>query len=175
MKVRILFLFINILLLTGCTTSKLYKYTQYPCENKIFKTPTKMVLVAHDDEYMKEPLYYITRNTLKKYKRHLYDQHYTEYIEKKIYPKGSQFKIIGYYWAYDEGPISVNGVHQDFLVKSLNDSSIAWISSLKIDSQECSVYGTDSNWSYSKIFTLHRNTFNEQEVDLSKLTKKKFK
>ena len=71
MKLKILFLFINILLLTGCTTSKLYKYTQYPCENKTFKTPIKMALVTYGHSGMRESLYYITRDSLENYRTYL--------------------------------------------------------------------------------------------------------
>lgn len=179
MKIKILLLIFSIFFITGCsrTTDKLFIYKDYPCENNIFKTVNKMALVVHGKSAMKESLYHITRNGLEEYHDYIENRNWTPYIEKKIYPIGSEFQVIGYYW-----PIVIGGYFptpsnvQYYLVKSIEDNNIAWIASFVFNSKECHphFYSYETRFSDRNSFKLERHSHKEEEIDLSKLTKKPF-
>ena len=173
----LLFILFGYLYIADDTTSKLYKYHNYPCENNIFKTVNKMALVVHGTSAMKESLYYITRNGLEEYHDYIENREWTPYIEKKIYPIGSKFKVIGYYWPIVEGgyfPTPSNV--QYYLVQSIEDNNIAWIASFAFNSKECHphFYSYDTRFSDRHTFKLEGYSHKEEEIDLKKLTKKPF-
>ncbi|UFH60330.1 hypothetical protein [Sulfurovum mangrovi] len=152
---------------------KLYRYYDYPCENTVFGTVNKMALVAHGSSFMHEGAYFITRNTLEEYHDYLEHRGNTPYIEKKIYPIGSKFKVIGYYMARDFA-----GYDQSYLVQSVEDNkTVAWIWNFKFDSKECHphFYSEHTYLSENPTFSLERGSYNEQEVNLTNMTMKPFK
>ena len=152
---------------------KLYRYYDYPCENVVFETVNKMALVAHGSSFMHEGAYFITRNTLEEYHDYLEHRGDTPYIEKKIYPIGSKFKVIGYYMARDFA-----GFGQSYLVQSVEDNkTVAWIWNFNFDSKECHphFYSYETRFSDNPTFSLERGSHNEQEVNLTNRTMKPFK
>lgn len=148
---------------------KLFKYSGYPCENKIFTTTDKTALVAHNKSFMHEAAYFITRNTLEDYKDYLNNRHWTEYIEKNIYPKGSKFKVIGFYWPY--------GNIRYFLIQDVEDNkTIAWVSHNEFDAKECHVnfYSQQRDLIQNNTFTPKNGEYNETEIDLSQMQMRPF-
>jgi len=149
---------------------KLFKYSGYPCENKIFLTTEKTILVAYNISYMHEGAYFITHNVLEEYNQNYFEHRgEVEYIEKKQYPIGSKFKVIGFYWPY--GNINY------YLIQDVEDSkTIAWVSHNEFDSKECHI-----NFYSQHVYPIENNTFtpksgeyNETEIDLSKMKMKPF-
>ena len=148
----------------------LFKYSGYPCENKTFSTTEKTILVAYNISYMHEGAYFITHNVIEEYNQnYLEHRGEVEYIEKKIYPIGSKFKVIGFYWPY--------GTIHYYLIQNVEDNkTIAWVSQNEFDSKECHI-----NFYSQQIYPIKNNTFspkngeyNETKIDLSKMQMKPF-
>ncbi len=121
--------------LIGCESHHLYKYGEYPCKNKVFQHQSKLAWVHLGDSYMNDEFFYITRDTFEDYSNLVKNPHHTEYRIKKVYPKYSKFKIIGYYAGVTKPCWSRCG--QAYLVESIKDNNIAWISNYALDSKEC--------------------------------------
>ena len=154
---------------------KLYRYYNYPCENATFATVNKMVLAAHGDGYMHAGAYFITRNMLEEYNDYNTnrDAFPFPYIEKRTFPIGTKFKVIGYYMARDFA-----GYGQNYLVQSVEDiTTIAWIWNFKFDSKECHphFYSEHTYLSENPTFSLERGSHNEEEINLTNMTMKPFK
>lgn len=143
---------------------ELYKYHDYPCENKIFKTQEKMVLMTHHDGMLPRSAYYITHNSLENYKEEYVKSYYTHrqatYIEK-----GKAFKVIGYYRPISPG----SGDSPYYLAESLdNKKTKVWIDVFSFNSKQC--YPEDFPYYEKKHFSAQRGTYGEEKIDLSKLT-----
>ena len=172
-----LFLLLIFLTFTGCTTHKLYSYKDYPCENTVFTIEREMILVTNGTSAMKEALYYITRNSLEEYNDYyLEHRDWTQYIEKKIYPIGSEFEVVGYYWPFALGYLHPPSSVRAYLVQSLDDKNIAWISHFTFNSKDCHPqYDYDKTlYNEKHIFEVEKGTHQEKEIGLSKLVKKPF-
>ena len=122
-------------LLTGCESHHLYKYGEYPCKNRVFQHQSKTAWVHLGDSYMNGEFFYITRDTFEDYSNLVENPHHTKYRIKKVYPKDSKFKIIGYYAGVTQPCWSRCG--QAYLVESVKDNNIAWIANYALDSKEC--------------------------------------
>jgi len=151
---------------------KLYEYSNYPCENMTFQIDDKMVLVTRANHYMQHGLYYVTRNTLENYSEYKNDPNRLD-IEKNIYPKGSSFKVIGYYGATG----SSLGFSQNYLVQSLEDNkSIAWISHWKFHVKECRPLLRENYYEDNLTFDVQvrGDDYQQRTIDISKMEMKPF-
>ena len=177
MIVKIIFTSFFLVFIVGCTNNlHLYQYNNYPCENRIIQLDNDMVLLVRGTSAMNESLYYLTRNALQDYSEYKEYPYQTAFIEKKIYQKGSKFKVIGFYWPVDSSILAPNNV-QYYLLKSLEDKKIAWLSSSQFNYNECQPYHYtyETRFEPKEVFKVTRGSHDEKEVDLSKLKKKAYK
>lgn len=131
-----LFLFF-ILYVEFNTSSSLVKYDGIPCQNKIFVLNQPMTKVIGGSSTMDEDYYQITKNILQ-------DPNESYVTVKKtgyIYPKGSKFKVNGYYVAYESGPMSGlgGGPVPEYLIQSLENNDTLWISYFSFDTANCNI------------------------------------
>ena len=76
------------------TNVELYKYHNFPCENKTFTSNDKMIIYNDISGSIPESAHPITHNLLIKNKRNPQDDSNKKNIEIK---KGTKFKVIGFY------------------------------------------------------------------------------
>ncbi len=143
------------------TYLELYKYHGYPCEDKIFTLKEDKVLFTHYDGSLPQSAYFITRHKIEEYD----DRPKNDYYGSVNIPKGSQFKVIGYYL-----PIAQHsGLMQFFLVESLDSNKTkAWIDEYSFNSKKC--YPEKVPYYDDDIqFSADRGTYGEEKIDLSDL------
>jgi len=142
------------------TYLELYQYHNFPCENKTFITKEKMALLTHHDGMLPKSAYYITHNSLRKYKKDLERDYYNKI---SIIPIGTRFKIIGYYL-----PIALRLSHTHYyLIESLdNNKTKAWIDYMNFDIEKC--YPEEIYYKGSHFFP-KKGTYGEEKINLKKM------
>ncbi len=143
------------------TYLELYKYHGYPCENKVFTLKEKRPLFTHHDGSLPQSAYFITHHELEEYD----DRPENDYYGSTNIPKGSQFKVIGFYLPVAKG----SGLMQYFLVESLNSNKTkAWIDEYSFNSKKC--YPEEVPYYDDDIqFSAERGTYGEEKIDLTDL------
>jgi len=142
------------------TSSALYRYHGFPCENTTFETQKKMMLIYHNDVSIPQSAYAVTHHAL---------EFYNKKLEKssnllRIVPKGTAFKVIGFYH-----PFSRHVYHkQYYLVQSMDSNQTkAWLYRYSFHSKTCRP--ERMRYGDKDAFSAKRGTYREEKIDLSRL------
>ncbi len=180
MIIKSILFFITTLFFIGCTTHHLNKYDNFPCQGRVFELNKDKIHIVNNKSIMREGYYYISRNSLEPYinskEQYVPSSLLDSIILKGIYPKGTQFKVIGYYVAYDTTtiPLPGGGRAPNYLVQSLKDKEIFWIQDFELDIDSCSMRHNIM----AKTFIPYSNNcdinFTVIELDLDEMQKRPF-
>jgi hypothetical protein len=143
------------------TDVELYRYHNFPCENKTFTTTDKVIVYYDTVGLMPKSAYLITHNRLVKNKINPDSTPNKNIVIKK----GVKFKVIGFYLPKYR---RYAGMYY-YLVQSLDENKTkAWVFNFDFDTGECR---PEFNNFDTKHFSPKRGTFGEEKINLKNITK----
>ncbi|MDM5272163.1 hypothetical protein PGH07_08220 [Sulfurovum sp. zt1-1] len=146
------------------TSSHLEKYDGIPCQNKIFFLQKPMRKVIGGNSTMNEGYYYITKNIL----QDVDEDYVTAQKTDIVFSKGSEFRVEGYYVAYNSGPLSGlgGGPVPEYLVKNIKSNEKFWISYFSFDCNSCNVTTNFDGEHFDVFEHLPNNKITKMEINI---------
>jgi len=140
----------------------LIKYEGTPCQNKIIKLSKPMKKGVCISSTINDAFYRITTNIL----QDMEEDYVTVKYTGRIYPKDSEFEILGYYRAYMTGPLSgfSSTGGSAYLVRSMQSKELFWIIGFDFDIGQCNVCDSFKGKGFSLPKKLEESNITEIEI-----------
>jgi hypothetical protein len=138
------------------TDVELYRYHNFPCENKIFTTTDESILYYDTAGLIPKSAYLVTHNLLIKNKVNPHSNPHKNSVVKK----GTKFKVIGFYLPKYR---KYTGMYYYLIERLDKNKTKAWVFNLDFDTKMCRPEFNNFGINH---FSPERGTFGEEKINL---------